>query len=96
MITRFLGGTFCSNSVLGGTKTFCRTGQPTASQQVIYIIQMPKEPMANAKKSYLVRAATTLGGIHIVCGIGVLIASVTGLVFSAFSTGEYLNGLRLH
>ena len=26
MITRFLGGTFCSNSVLGGTKTFYRTG----------------------------------------------------------------------
>ena len=25
-ITRFLGGTFCSNLVLGGTKTFYRTG----------------------------------------------------------------------
>ena len=64
--------------------------QPNAPQQVIYIIQMPKEMMANTKKSCLVRAATTLGGIHIVCGIGVLIASITGLVFSAFSTGEYL------
>ena len=64
--------------------------QPTAPQQVIYIVQMPKETMANTKKSYLVRTATTLGGIHIMCGIGVLIASITGLVFSAFSTGEYL------
>ena len=69
--------------------------QPTAPQQVFYIIQMYKEAMANNKKSHLVRAATTLGGIHIVCGIGVLIASITGLVFSAFSTGEYLS-VQLH
>ena len=62
--------------------------QPTAPQQVIYIIQMPKETMANIKECYLVRAATTLGGIHIVCGIAVLIASVTGIMFHAFSIGK--------
>jgi len=61
--------------------------QPTAPQQVIYIIQMPKEKVANLKGSYLVKAATTLGGVHIVCGIAVLIASITGLVFHAFSIG---------
>jgi len=58
--------------------------QPTAPQQVIYVIQMPKEKVANLKGSYLVKAATTLGGVHIVCGIAVLIASITGLVFQAF------------
>ena len=64
--------------------------QPTAPQQVIYVIQMPKEKVANLKGSYLVKAATTLGGVHIVCGIAVLIASITGLVFQAFEfSGEY-------
>ena len=62
--------------------------QPTAPQQVIYIIQMPKERVANLKESYVVKAATTLGGVHIVCGIAVLIASITGLVFHALSIGE--------
>ena len=62
--------------------------QPTAPQQVIYIMQMPKERVANIKKSYVVKVATTLGGIHIVCGIAVLIASITGLVFDTFSIGE--------
>ena len=62
--------------------------QPTVPQQVIYIVQMPKEKVSNTKKSYLVRAATTLGGIHIVCGIGVLIASITGIMFHAFSIGK--------
>ena len=62
--------------------------QPAAPQQVIYIIQMPKERVANIKESYVVKAAATLGGIHIVCGIAVLIASITGLVFHAFSIGE--------
>jgi len=41
--------------------------------------------MANIKESYVVKAATTLGVIHIVCGIAVLIASITGLVFNVFS-----------
>ena len=64
--------------------------QPTAPQQVIYIIQMPKERITNIKESYVVKAATTLGVIHIVCGIAVLIASITGLVFNVFSIGEVM------
>merc|ERR1712168_31815 len=52
------------------------------------IIQMPKETVAkNIKESYLAKAATTLGGIHVACGIAVLIASITGIMFHAFSIG---------
>ena len=49
---------------------------------------MPTERVANIKESYVVKAATTLGVIHIVCGIAVLIASITGLVFNVYSIGE--------
>ena len=68
-------------------QTSLKMEQPTAPQQVIYIIQMPQE-RAKIKESYVVKAATTLGIVHIVCGIAVLIASITGLVFHVFSMGD--------
>ena len=61
---------------------------PAVPHQVIYIIQMPTERASNIKESYVVKIATTLGVIHIVCGIGVFIASILGLVFHVFSIGQ--------
>jgi len=60
--------------------------EPNAPHQVIYITQAPKDKQ-NLKDAYNVKAATTLGVIHIVCGTITLSATIAGLVDGNFSVG---------
>merc|ERR1719278_1659681 len=62
--------------------------ETNAPQQVIYIIQAPKEKV-NIKDAYNIKAATALGIIHIICGFIALASDIAGMVTShgAFATG---------
>jgi len=55
------------------------TNAPPAPQQVIYIIQAPKEKV-NIKDAYNIKAATALGVIHIICGLITLGSDIAGMV----------------
>jgi len=60
-----------------------QSGEANTPQQVIYIIEAPKEKV-NIKDAYNIKAATVLGVIHIVCGFISLGSDIAGWVNGNF------------
>ena len=58
---------------------------PNAPNQVVFIIQAPKEKM-NLKDVYNIKAAKALGIIHIICGFITLVAEIGSLMSGDYFT----------
>jgi len=67
------------------------TDAPTTPNQVIYIIEAPKEKV-NIKDAYNIKATTVLGVIHIICGLITLGADL-GHMFNTPMSGGILGYL---